>query len=129
MASISQLTFLPPMADALLYQHDILAAARIDQAQPGVRCMLTCIMQSRQMCWQHYIEEENNHIVSPAQILEIMTIAALHNTSHSMKQPSSVWVALIPSNKEIVELLHRLPWLRTRGRARGTPFMNVCCKA
>ena len=36
MAAISQLTFLPPMADALLYQHDILAAARIDQAQPGV---------------------------------------------------------------------------------------------
>lgn len=36
MAAISQLTFLPPMADALLYQHDILASARIDQAQPGV---------------------------------------------------------------------------------------------
>lgn len=34
--SIGQLTFLPPMADALLYQHDILATAKVDHAQPGV---------------------------------------------------------------------------------------------
>jgi len=38
--NIGQLTFLPPMADALLYQHDILATAKVDHAQPGVRLVM-----------------------------------------------------------------------------------------
>lgn len=33
---MSQFTFLPTLADGLLYQHEILATAKIDQAMPGV---------------------------------------------------------------------------------------------